>query len=192
MVSRDLCPSRPDTGGTYGYPYYFHRGEVLTSRPNLVEKQLLLSWLVYREYPPGAGRSPIHSTFHSFWCVWVSVSCILLWCNRRRARGRFSVNVACAFGAIPRLRGPPHSPRVYLFGIKEFKVLRCFRSTPRPHALKGRRATVVARAPGRPINREKPVYRAPLAAILTATAVLLAESLRLLPLEGLGPAMAEF
>ena len=53
-----LCPSRLNTGGTYIYPYYFHRGKVLTSRPTLVRRLLLLPWLVYREYPPSAGRSP--------------------------------------------------------------------------------------------------------------------------------------
>ena len=58
VVSRDLCPSRPNTEGTYIYSYYFHRGKVLTSRPTLVGRLLLLPWLVYREYPPGAGRSP--------------------------------------------------------------------------------------------------------------------------------------
>ena len=58
MVSRDLCPSRPNTGGTYNYPYYFHRGKVLTSRPTLVGRLLLLPRLVYREYPPGAGLRP--------------------------------------------------------------------------------------------------------------------------------------
>ena len=32
----------------------------MTLHPTLVEKLLLFPWLVYREYPPGAGRSPIH------------------------------------------------------------------------------------------------------------------------------------
>ena len=39
-------------------PYYFHRGKVLTSRPTVVGRLLLLPWLVYREYQPGVGRSP--------------------------------------------------------------------------------------------------------------------------------------
>ena len=65
-----------------------------------------------------------------------------------------------------------------------FKVPRCFCSTPGPHAPEGCRETIPTRAPGRPTAREKPVYRAPLTAILTATAQLLAESFRLLPLVG--------
>ena len=44
--------------------------------------------------------------------------------------------------------------------------------------------TIPTRALGRPTAREKPVYRAHLMAILTATAQLLAESFRLLPLAG--------
>ena len=50
---------------------------------------------------------PIHSAVHSFWYVWVSVLCLWSWCDRERARGKFSVAAACAFGAIPQLRGPP-------------------------------------------------------------------------------------
>ena len=46
MVSRNLCPSRSNTGGTYGYPYYFNRDKVLTSRPTLVWRLLLLPWYV--------------------------------------------------------------------------------------------------------------------------------------------------
>ena len=60
----------------------------------------------------------------------------------------------------------------------------CFRSTSRPPALKGFGETVIARAPGRPTAREKPVYRAPLMAILTATALLLVGSFRSPPLMG--------
>ena len=108
-----------NTRGTYGYPYYFHRGEVLTSRPTLVEKLLLFPWLVYQEYPPGAGRSTIHSAFHSFWCVWVSESCMWLWCEHKSAHGKYSVVAACAFGAIPRLSGPPHSLRVRSCGNRK-------------------------------------------------------------------------
>ena len=44
--------------------------------------------------------------------------------------------------------------------------------------------TIPTRAPGQPTAREKPVYRAPLTAILTATAQLLAVSFWLLPLAG--------
>ena len=62
---------------------------------------------------------PIHSAVHSFWYVWVSVSCLWLWCDRKRARGKFSNAAACAFGAIPRLRGPPHLHCVQSCGIKE-------------------------------------------------------------------------
>ena len=42
-----------------------------------------------------------------------------LWCDRERARGKFSVTAACAFGEIPRLRGPPHLHCVHSCGIKE-------------------------------------------------------------------------
>ena len=60
-----------DSGRTYIYPYYFHRGKVLTSRSTLVGR-LLLPWLVYRKYPTGAGRSPftlqcIHSGICGFY-----------------------------------------------------------------------------------------------------------------------------
>ena len=46
---------------------------------------------------------PIHSAIHLFWYVWVSVSCLWFWCDRKRACGKFRVTAACAFGAIPRL-----------------------------------------------------------------------------------------
>ena len=56
-------------------------------------------------------------------------------------------------------------------------------STPRPHAPEGfAEKPPAARAPGRPTAREKPVYRAPLTAILTATALLLVETFRSPPL----------
>ena len=48
--------------------------------------------------------------------------------------------------------------------------------------LKVAEKTIPKRALGKPTAREKPVYRAPLTAILTATAQLLAESFWLLPL----------
>ena len=91
MVSRDPCPSRPNAGGTYGYPYYFHRGEVLASRPTLVGRLLLLPWLFYREYPPGAGRSPF--TQQSIYSGIVGVSSII----HRRMR---------IWGDTP-IKGPP-------------------------------------------------------------------------------------
>ena len=65
-----------------------------------------------------------------------------------------------------------------------FTVPRSFCSTQRPHAPEGCGETIPTRTPGRPTAREKPVYRSPLTDILTATAQLLAESFRLLPLEG--------
>ena len=65
-----------------------------------------------------------------------------------------------------------------------FKDPRCFCSTQRPHALEGCGETIPTRAPGRPPAREKPVYRAPLPAVLPETAQLLAKSFRLLPLVG--------
>ena len=119
MVSRDLCPSRPNTGGTYIYPYYFHRGKVLTSRLTLVGKLLLLPWLVYREYPPGAGRSPFtrqRIRIGMCGCRYRACGCDV---TAGWARGKFSVTAACAFGLIPRLRGPPDSHCFHSCGIKE-------------------------------------------------------------------------
>ena len=106
----------------------------------------------------------------------MSVPCLWLWCDRERACGKFSVTAACAFGAIPRLRGPRiHSRSNHAASRKLFKVPWCLCSTPRPYAS-------AARAPGRPTARKKPVYRAPLTAILTATALLLVETFRSPPL----------
>ena len=103
----------------------------------------------------------------------------------RGLRGKFSVTAACAFGAIPRLRSPRiHTMSTHAASRNLFKVPRCFCSTPRPHVPEGCRGTIPTLAPGRPTAREKPVYKAPLTAILTATAQLLAESFRLLPLVG--------
>ena len=62
--------------------YYFHGGEVLTSRPILVERLLLLPWLVYQEYPPGTGRS---RWSERFWCEWVPcvVHVVVVWPRER-------------------------------------------------------------------------------------------------------------
>ena len=108
--------------GLYGYPYYFHRGKVLTSRLTLVERLLLLPWLVYREYPPGAGRNPFTQQrirTGMCGCRYRACSCDV---TARRARRKFSVTAACAFRLIPRLRGPPHSHSFHSCGIKELKT----------------------------------------------------------------------
>ena len=166
MVSRDLCPSRPNTGGTYLYPYYFQRGKVLTSRPTLVGRLLLLLWLVYREYPPCAGRSPFtEQCIHSGLCG----------CRYR----------ACGCGVTTRgHEGSSTSPLHAPLGRYLFKVPDAFA----PHHVLTRLKVVEqpfqrVRPAGPPLGK-KPVYKAPLTAILTAAAQLLAESFRLLPLVG--------
>ena len=59
------------------HPYYFHRGTVLTLRPTPVGKLLLLPWLLYWKYPPGADRCTF-TNLPSRSCVvaWVTVSCV--------------------------------------------------------------------------------------------------------------------
>ena len=63
--------------GTYVYPYYFHRGSILTSHPTPVGKLLLLFWLVYWEYSLGVDCSLFtHFPIRSYVVVWVTVTCV--------------------------------------------------------------------------------------------------------------------
>ena len=180
----DLRGEKEQPSSTYIYPYYFHRGKVRTSRPTLIGRLLLLPWLVYREYPPGAGRSPFtQQCIHSGMC---GCRCRACGCDVT-ARGREGSSASpphALMGDTP-IRGPPAFTPCPL--VRHQRTCSRFPDAFAPHRILTRLKvgkTIPMRAPGRPTAREKPVYRASLTAILTATAQLLAESFRLLPLAG--------
>ena len=137
MVSRDLCPLRRNTVGTHGYPYYFHRGTVLTSRPTLVRRLLLFPWLVFRKYPPGAGRSPFTQRYiHSCGCRCRYRAC---GCNvtERAQEGSSALSPHAHLERYPDYGAPRiHFVVIFHSALRDvFEAPWCFRSTPHSHAL---------------------------------------------------------
>ena len=109
-----------------------------------------------------------------------------LWRDHEKARGKFSVTAACAFGAIPRLRGPPHS---YSF------ILMWHQGTYSrfPDAFAPHHVLTHLKVAEQPFQRVRPAgpllgkslsIRLPSRPSWRAASQLLAESFQLLPLVG--------